>query len=238
LAELIEDHSPEDLATTESPSQNRQHQRSGSTLGRHAARQFRSRRRIVLAAALAAVAVGGVAAAAGRSLDHGTGSHATTQAAVSKHVNAGAYDRSLADTERANRSENRLPSPPPSPTQAPAPPPTTAPAAPAPAPTTKKPAAAAPVTGGTECEASYYDEPQTTASGEQFDPNALTAAHKTLPLGTRIKVTNVDNGKTVVVRINDRGPYVAGRCLDLSRAAFEDIASLGAGTAEVRYQVL
>jgi rare lipoprotein A len=236
LAELIEDHSPEDLATAESPSQNRQHQRR--TLGRHAARRFRSRRRIVLAAALAAVAVGGVAAAAGRSLDHGTGSHGSSQAAAGKHVKAEAYDRNLADTERANRSENRLPSPPPSPTQAPAPPATTAPAAPAPAQTTTAPAAAAPVTGGTECEASYYDEPQTTASGEEFDPNALTAAHKTLPLGTRIKVTNVNNGKTVVVRINDRGPYVAGRCLDLSRAAFEDIASLGAGTADVRYQVL
>jgi rare lipoprotein A len=186
--------------------------------------------------AFAAVVVGGGVAAAGSTLDHGSGPH--REVAATRHVNAEAYDRGLADAERANRSENRLPSPSPSvTTQAPAPPPTTSPPAPAPPPT-RKAAVTSPVTGGTECQASYYDEPQQTASGEQFDPNALTAAHKTLPLGTRIKVTNVNNGKTVVVRINDRGPYVAGRCLDLSRAAFADIANLGAGTAEVRFQVL
>lgn len=79
------------------------------------------------------------------------------------------------------------------------------------------------------CIASFYDEPQTTASGEQFNPNAMTAANKTLPLGTRIRVTNVRNGRSTVVRINDRGPYVAGRCVDLSRASFARIADIGQG---------
>lgn len=67
--------------------------------------------------------------------------------------------------------------------------------------------------------ASYYFEPQSTASGERFNPNELTAAHKTLPFGTRVRVTNRHNGKSVVVRINDRGPFVKGRVIDLSRAA-------------------
>jgi uncharacterized protein YabE (DUF348 family) len=91
-----------------------------------------------------------------------------------------------------------------------------------------------PATGNT-CQASYYWEGQMTASGEQFNPNDLTAAHKTLPLGTRIKVTNPSNGKTVVVRINDRGPYVGGRCLDLSRAAMEAIGGTSAGVITVNW---
>ena len=88
------------------------------------------------------------------------------------------------------------------------------------------------------CIASFYDEPQTTASGEQFNPNAMTAANKTLPLGTRIRVTNVRNGRSTVVRINDRGPYVAGRCVDLSRASFARIADIGQGTAPITYTIL
>jgi len=88
------------------------------------------------------------------------------------------------------------------------------------------------------CQASYYDEPQGTASGERFDPEALTAAHKTWKLGTRVRVTNPRNGKSVIVRINDRGPYVSGRCLDLSRAAFRAIEDLGRGVTSVRYEVL
>lgn len=67
--------------------------------------------------------------------------------------------------------------------------------------------------------ASYYSEAQATASGERFNPNELTAAHKTLPFGTWVRVTNRHNGKSVVVRINDRGPFVKGRVIDLSRAA-------------------
>ena len=88
------------------------------------------------------------------------------------------------------------------------------------------------------CIASFYDEPQTTASGEEFDPNAMTAANRTLPLGTHIRVTNVRNGRSAVVRINDRGPYVAGRCVDLSRASFARIADIGQGTAPITYTIL
>jgi rare lipoprotein A (peptidoglycan hydrolase) len=88
------------------------------------------------------------------------------------------------------------------------------------------------------CEASFYDEPQKTASGEVFDPEALTAAHRDLPFGTKVRVTNVTTGNQVVVRVNDRGPYAEGRCLDLSEAAFRTIASVGAGVADVRYEVL
>lgn len=92
-------------------------------------------------------------------------------------------------------------------------------------------------TSGT-CKVSYYSDGQTTASGENFDPNALTAANKDWKFGTQVRVTNVANGSSVVVRINDRGPYVSGRCIDLSRAAFQKIASLGAGVITARYEVL
>lgn len=88
------------------------------------------------------------------------------------------------------------------------------------------------------CGASFYGEPQMTASGEQFNPNAMTAAHKSLPLGSKVRVTNPANGESVTVRINDRGPYVGGRCLDLSRAAFSAIGNTGAGVMRVKYEVL
>ncbi|MBB4702096.1 septal ring lytic transglycosylase RlpA family protein [Sphaerisporangium siamense] len=88
------------------------------------------------------------------------------------------------------------------------------------------------------CGASYYDEGQMTASGERFNPNAMTAAHKTLALGSKVRVSNPRSGAAVTVRINDRGPYIGGRCLDLSRAAFDAIGSLSAGTMTVKYQVL
>jgi rare lipoprotein A len=88
------------------------------------------------------------------------------------------------------------------------------------------------------CEASFYWEPQPTASGEDFDPEALTAAHKSLPFDTRVRVTNLRNGRSVIVRINERGPYVDGRCLDLARGAFREIESLDAGVADIRYEVL
>ena len=91
---------------------------------------------------------------------------------------------------------------------------------------------------GGRCIASFYDEPQSTASGEQFNPNAMTAAHKSLSLGTHIRLTNVRNGRSVVVRINARGPYVAGRCVALSRASFAEIADLGQGTTPITYTVL
>ena len=91
---------------------------------------------------------------------------------------------------------------------------------------------------GSSCQASYYWQGQTTASGERINPSDLTAAHKTLPLGSKVKVTNPSNGKTVVVRINDRGPYVAGRCLDLSKAAMETIGGTSSGVITVNYEVL
>jgi rare lipoprotein A len=90
-------------------------------------------------------------------------------------------------------------------------------------------------------QASYYGNEfhgRKTANGERFDQGQLTAAHRTLPFGTRVKVTNTQNGKTVVVRVNDRGPFVKGRIIDLSSSAFKSIASLNAGVVPVRIQVL
>ena len=73
-----------------------------------------------------------------------------------------------------------------------------------------------------------------TANGERFNPGDLTAAHRTLPFNTRLKVTNLKNGKSVIVRINDRGPYADGRIIDLSRAAAKKIGMLNSGTARVK----
>jgi rare lipoprotein A (peptidoglycan hydrolase) len=86
--------------------------------------------------------------------------------------------------------------------------------------------------------ASYYWQPQPVASGGRFNPNALTAAHKTLPFGTRVRVTRQDNGRSVDVVINDRGPYIAGRIIDLSRRAAQDIGMTGQGLARVNVQVI
>lgn len=86
--------------------------------------------------------------------------------------------------------------------------------------------------------ASYYWQPQRVASGGWFNPNALTAAHKTLPFGTRVRVTNLRNGRSVVVRINDRGPYIRGRIIDLSKRAAQVIAMQGAGVVPVRVDIL
>jgi len=77
-----------------------------------------------------------------------------------------------------------------------------------------------------------------TASGERYDMNKMTAAHKTLPFGTRVRVTNLDTGRKVVVRINDRGPFVRGRIIDLSRAAARKMDMIQAGTAKVLVEVL
>ena len=85
------------------------------------------------------------------------------------------------------------------------------------------------------CGASFYTDSQ-TASGESFSSSAMTAASKTYSFGTRLKVTNKTNGRSVVVRINDRGPYVSGRCLDLTPAAFNQISSPSAGVADVTYE--
>lgn len=90
-------------------------------------------------------------------------------------------------------------------------------------------------------DASYYGsrhQGKRTASGERFDQGSLTAAHRQLPFGTRVKVTNLDNDKSVIVRINDRGPHTRGRLIDLSRAAAEQIGMLRSGVAPVRVQSL
>jgi rare lipoprotein A len=86
--------------------------------------------------------------------------------------------------------------------------------------------------------ASWYGESQMTASGERFNKQALTAAHRTLPLGTRVRVTNTRNGKSVVVRINDRGPYGNHRIIDLSEAAARRLDMIDAGVVPVELEVV
>jgi rare lipoprotein A len=92
--------------------------------------------------------------------------------------------------------------------------------------------------GGYSGMASYYWQPQRVASGGWFNPNAMTAAHKTLPFGTKVRVTNRNNGRSVVVTINDRGPYIKGRVIDLSRAAAQQVGMTGSGVAPVSVSVL
>lgn len=77
-----------------------------------------------------------------------------------------------------------------------------------------------------------------TASGERFDPSALTAAHRTLPFGARVRVTNLENDRSVVVRINDRGPYAHQRVIDLSRSAARRLGFIEAGTAPVKLELI
>jgi rare lipoprotein A len=87
--------------------------------------------------------------------------------------------------------------------------------------------------------ASYYSDKldgNKTANGEIFRQNKLTAAHKTLPFGTEVKVTNLANHKSVIVRINDRGPFVSGRIIDLSKAAAKQIDMVNAGVIKVRIE--
>ncbi len=79
---------------------------------------------------------------------------------------------------------------------------------------------------------------KTTANGERYNMNGLTAAHKTLPFNTVVRVENVKNGRAVDVRINDRGPFVGNRIIDLSRRAAEEVDMIGSGTAEVRIFLL
>ena len=89
--------------------------------------------------------------------------------------------------------------------------------------------------------ASYYHDGlhgRRTASGERYNKSALTAAHKTLPLGTKVRVTDVRTGKTIVVKINDRGPFVKGRVIDLSRRAARELGMIRKGLARVRVEVI
>lgn len=87
-------------------------------------------------------------------------------------------------------------------------------------------------------KASYYWQPQALASGGRFNPNAMSAAHKTLPFGTKVRVTRTSTGRSVVVTINDRGPYIAGRIIDLSRAAAQKLGMTAAGVTAVRVDVI
>lgn len=92
-------------------------------------------------------------------------------------------------------------------------------------------------TGG----ASFYGEKwngRFTASGQRFNTELLTAAHKTLPFGTRVRVTNLSNNKSVVVTINDRGPFIKGRVIDLSKAAFREIENISKGVTKVKLEIL
>jgi rare lipoprotein A len=87
--------------------------------------------------------------------------------------------------------------------------------------------------------ATYYGQEfagRRTASGEKFNPSAMTAAHRTLRFGTRVRVTNSHNGRSIIVRINDRGPFVKGRAIDLSSGAARAIGM--ASTADVRIEVI
>ncbi|WP_018689599.1 septal ring lytic transglycosylase RlpA family protein [Ahrensia kielensis] len=85
-------------------------------------------------------------------------------------------------------------------------------------------------------KASWYALHSRTASGEMMNPAKLTAAHKTLPFGTKLKVTNRNNGKSVIVRINDRGPFIKGRIVDLSKAAASQIGMIKSGHAPICFQ--
>jgi peptidoglycan lytic transglycosylase len=86
--------------------------------------------------------------------------------------------------------------------------------------------------------ASFYGYRSKTANGEMMNPSGLTAAHKTLPFGTRVKVTAVESGRSVVVRINDRGPFIRGRIIDLSTGAAKVLGITGAGVAKVDVEVV
>ena len=143
----------------------------------------------------------------------------------------------LAATGCATATEGTRPRP----SRTPVPPATSTPATPTPEappplvkPTPPRPAVQ---TG----KASWYGDAhhgKKTASGEAYDMHELTAAHRSLPLGTRVRVINVENDRAVVVRINDRGPFVRGRIIDLSRAAARELGPLGSGVFTVRIEVL
>ena len=86
--------------------------------------------------------------------------------------------------------------------------------------------------------ASWYSLTSKTASGERCDPGAMTAAHRSLPFGTKVKVENLKTGRSVIVRINDRGPFVGGRVIDLTRGAAKRLGIIGTGVAKVRVTVV
>jgi rare lipoprotein A len=101
-------------------------------------------------------------------------------------------------------------------------------------PATTKPAA---TTDGSVGIASFYKFDSKTASGERFNPSALTAAHRTLPFGTRLRVTNLATGQSVTVRVNDRGPFIPGRVIDVSHSAAEELGMIDRGITKVKLEV-
>jgi len=185
---------------------------------------------VPLVSALLVAAIVVTAAVAAMTLGPATDSASTSVGAFSSPSVAAAAAGRGSD-ERVSRSGLRdIPSPS-----------SASPTAPAPKPSTKKPvppSGGGTVTSSGTCGASYYTGGGHTANGEVFNTYDFTAAHRSLPFNTRVRVTNTANGKSTVVRINDRGPFVASRCLDLSQAAFGAIASLGAGVITVKYEVL
>jgi rare lipoprotein A len=97
---------------------------------------------------------------------------------------------------------------------------------------------AAETSGGSYGLASFYGHQSRTASGEKFNPQELTAAHRTLPFGTKVRVTDVATGRSVTVRVNDRGPFVPGRVVDISSSAAETLGISGRGVAKVKLDVV
>ncbi|MBW8482973.1 septal ring lytic transglycosylase RlpA family protein [Actinomadura parmotrematis] len=190
----------------------------GSTTGKHRPRK-RARALLVASGAAVAVSAAGARTWALASTGGPSGEAAQVAPAPVAATTAPVADAPRATPSRASRGAPR----------------STATATPKPKP--KKTRKARVLASGS-CEASFYGEGQMTASGEAFDPGELTAAHKTLPMGSRVRVTNRGNDRSVVVRINDRGPYVSGRCLDLSTAAMKRVGGLGSGVIGVRYEVL
>jgi rare lipoprotein A len=97
---------------------------------------------------------------------------------------------------------------------------------------------AAPTQVASQGIASFYTEDQQTASGEKFNTHDMTAAHRTLPFGTRLRVTNVATGRSVTVRVNDRGPYIPGRVVDVSGSAANELGITESGIAKVKVDVV
>ena len=93
------------------------------------------------------------------------------------------------------------------------------------------------MTDGSVGIASFYKYEAKTASGEQFNPRELTAAHRTLPFGTRLRVTNVATGQSVTLRVNDRGPFIPGRVVDVSHSAAEALGMVDRGITKVKLEV-
>jgi rare lipoprotein A len=102
---------------------------------------------------------------------------------------------------------------------------------------TRPAAATAAAVDGSVGIASFYKYEARTASGEQFNPRELTAAHRTLPFGTRLRVTDVTTGQSVTVRVNDRGPFIPGRVVDVSHSAAEALGMIDRGITKVKLEV-